>query len=49
MVLYTSDGRRYEGMDQATVQSLLDESGLTCTFVEKEIYDAFVAACQPTK
>lgn len=41
--LYTSDGRKYEGMSQATVQALLTAAGLTCTFVTKEEYDVFLA------
>lgn len=39
-VLYTSDMRKYEGMSQATVQALLDDMGLTCTFITKDAYDA---------
>lgn len=46
MPLYTSDGRKYEGMPQETVQALLDEASLTCTFVNKNIYDAYIALHQ---
>lgn len=46
MILYTSDGRLFEGMSQETVQHLLDEQNLTCTFVAKETYDAYVAPKQ---
>jgi hypothetical protein len=48
MIFYTSDGRKYEGMDQMTVQSLLNDMGLSCTFVDKTTYDAYVVAHRVT-
>jgi len=48
MVIYTSNGGRYEGMDQATVRGLLDALGLTSvTFVTEAEYNAIVLARQP--
>lgn len=43
-ILYTSDGRKFEGMTQETVQGLLDEQGIACTFVEKGVFDSFIAS-----
>jgi hypothetical protein len=48
-IFYTSDGRRYEGMSQETVQGLLDDANLTCTFVDKEAYDTIIAALRPSR
>lgn len=43
-VFYTSDGRIYRGMDQKTVQGLLDDLGLTCTFISEDDFNALQAA-----
>jgi len=44
MILYTSDYRKFEGMSQETVQALLTDMGLTCTFIDQAEYDAWVTA-----
>jgi hypothetical protein len=47
MIFYTSDGRLYDGMDQPTVQSMLDAIGNNATFVDEATYNAFIAAIVP--
>lgn len=47
MTLYTSDGRQFDGMDQPTVQSLLNELGSNATFVDLATYNAYVVAHTP--
>lgn len=42
--LYTSDGKVYTGMDKATIQRLMDETGSQATFVTKDQYDSFVSS-----
>lgn len=49
MILYTSDGKSYEGMSQETVQKLRDELGLTGTFVTKNEYENYLASIEPIK
>ena len=44
MILYTSDGFKYEGMDPIVVTALRVELGKATTFVDKATFDAFVAA-----
>lgn len=39
MILYTSDGYKYEGMSAETVEALRAEFGLVTRFVTKEVYD----------
>ena len=46
MIYYTSDGRSFTGMDQATVEDLLVELGWAGTFVDKSVYDAYMASIQ---
>lgn len=43
-ILYTSDGRKYEGMSQNTVLALLNDLGVICTFVDKATYDTYIAS-----
>lgn len=44
MKFYTSDGCRYEGMDQDTVIRLRTELGRTSTFITEDEYNTQVAA-----
>lgn len=44
MILYTSDGFKYEGMDPIVVTALRAELGKSTTFVDKETFDAYVAS-----
>jgi hypothetical protein len=44
MVLYTSDGCSYSGMDEATVINLRLELGRSTIFVDKATHDAYVIA-----
>lgn len=44
MILYTSDGFKYEGMDEITVINLRLELGKSTAFVDKDTFDAFVAS-----
>lgn len=39
MILYTSDGCKYEGMSEETVMALRAELGQLTRFVTKEVYD----------
>jgi hypothetical protein len=48
-MLYTSDGCSYSGMDSATVVRLRLELGRSTTFVDKETFDAILAAMQPVR
>lgn len=43
-----SDGvyAKYEGMTQETVTAMLEQSGLTCSFVSEETYAAAIAALE---
>jgi len=40
MIFYTSDGCRYEGMDQDTITRLRTELGRTTTYITEDEYDA---------
>jgi hypothetical protein len=44
MVLYTSDGCLYEGMDEETVTRLRTELSRQTVYVTKEEYNAIVIA-----
>jgi hypothetical protein len=37
MIFFTSDGARYEGMDQDTVTRLRTELGLTTTYISNQL------------
>ncbi len=41
--LFTSDYRKYDGMDQATVQALRTELGLDTVFITEEAYIAWTS------
>ncbi len=43
-ILYTDDGCRYDGMDEATVIALRTELGCSTNFVDKDTYEAFLAS-----
>lgn len=47
MILYTSDGSFYEGMDVATITSLRSDLGKATTFISEVQYAAFLIANQP--
>lgn len=47
MKLYTSDGCSYEGMDAEVIVAIRTELGYETEFVDKETFDAYVAAHQP--
>ena len=42
MVLYTSDGCTYTGMDEETVIRLRLELGRTTAYISKDSYDAII-------
>lgn len=46
MVLYTTDGCAYFGMDETTVTALRTELGKSTTFTDQATYEALVASWQ---
>lgn len=46
MILYTSDGCKYEGMDESTVTNLRLDLGKETSFVTEDEYDAYRASLE---
>lgn len=46
---YMSDGRTYSGMDQTTIQNMLNSQGNPAVFITKSSFDQMIATMSATK